>query len=236
MRKSIFSILFAFSLMLAADCAVYARSFHAFALGSHSVEGTSIEFTFPDEKYDALYAFNFAVWEALDSKTNQAIVRLYDGKKNLLDEGKSSCFKNTKTGTNFGSVAFSKIHRGNVREVSYFTLTASPCSEGAKELSLKDNPDLKPLIEHASAIAGALLKCMEIGKSEQACICVDRDNLKADITKANLFLKKHPELKDKELLLSEVKYPHPQGGSERHSLSMPVNELAKFGSYLAQCK
>ena len=195
-----------------------------------------MEFEFPDGKMDTLYLFNFSEWKGLTDKTNQAIVRLYDSEKNLLDEGKSICIK-VKHGRSFGSIPFSKINRANVEKVAYFTLTASPCMEGkgGKTLRLKDSPELKPLFEYVSPVFKILLECMETGKSEQDCICGNKGKMEESIRRANSFLQKHPELKSKELSLFEESTQH-DGASEKTSISMSLDELPRLQDEMRRCR
>lgn len=212
----------------------YTQTFHKFKLAEHHVEGTVLKFEFPDEKMNTLYLFNFSEWESLTDKTNQAIVRLYDSEKNLLDEGKSICIRSGKI---FGSIPFSKINRANVEKVAYFTLAASPCMEGkgGKTLRLKDNPELKPLFEDVSTVFKILLECMETGKSEQDCICGNKGKMEEPIRRAKSFLQEHPELKGKELSLFEESTHH-EGASEKVSISMSLDELPRLQDELRRCR
>jgi hypothetical protein len=213
----------------------YAQAFHRFSLGSHHIEGTTLEFSFPDDKINVLYVFIFGEWNGLNEKTNQAIIRLYDLQKNLLDEGKNVCI-NTKHGKSFGSIAFSKINRTSVGKAAYFTLSAAPCMEGKNRLHLKDNPELQPLFEYVTLISKILLQCLQTGKSEQDCVCANKSAIAEPIRKADAFIKNRPELKGKELSLFESKSITPDKGSEKVSLSMPVDEITTLQSHLRKCK
>jgi hypothetical protein len=212
----------------------YSQTLHQFKLGDHNVEGTIVKFEFPDQEITFLYVFNFIEWNELNEKTNQAVVRLYDSMKRILDEGSSICIKG-KYGKNFGSIVFNKTNRENVDRVAYFSLTASPCAEGQHTLHQNDNPELRLLFENASTIKKIFFSCLESGKSEQTCICSNKSKLEEPLRAAVSFLQKHPELKGKEILLHEESFTR-DGGSEKVSISMPLDELPRIQNELRRCK
>ena len=100
---------------------------HSFHLGTHEIQGTKLEFSFPDENVTFLYLFNIHPgWEPQLEGKVKAVAKLYNGKKQLLDTGTSVCI-NTKIFRQFGSIAFNKINRSNVKKVKYFSIKPVNC-------------------------------------------------------------------------------------------------------------
>lgn len=212
----------------------YGQTFHPFRLGNHTVEETSVLFEFPDERVTALYAFNFSAYPALSEKRNRAQIRLYDRKKNLLAEGKSICVK-AGPGAKFGSIVFSSITRANVDQSAFFTLEAVPCQEGKNRISAEEDPQLRPLSAAVATIAQILFPCLQTGEFEIRCICMNRDTLKEPVREAASFLRNHPELQGKELILYESTTSS-DGGRESLTFSISLEGVGRFQDELNRCE
>lgn len=212
----------------------YGQIFYPFHLGDHAVEDTTVRFEFPDERIPALYAFNFSVYPALGEKRNRARIRVFDQEKNLLAEGKSICIK-ARPGAKFGSIVFPHITRATVDEAAFFTLQTVPCEESTKHISAAENPQLRPLSAAVTAIARILFPCLETGESESACICKNIDKLRAPVRRAAAFLRDHPELQGKDLVLHES-MTATDHGRESLTLSICLDDVARYLDAVRGCE